>query len=77
MKIELYTKDKEGKAEKVGESYVGGFPIVGATLNSSNGIKYLILDHASEYDRNGKFVGCSAEVIQVENNPRQNKMILP
>lgn len=61
MKIELYTKDKEGKAEIV-DSYLGSLPVKGATVLSEKGILYEILDHASEYDRNGKFVGCSAEV---------------
>lgn len=66
MKIELYIRDEQGKCKSVGQSYSGGFPLVGATLNSSDGIKYLIKDHASEYDRHGRFEGCSAEVEPIE-----------
>jgi hypothetical protein len=66
MKIELYTKDEQGKAEKV-DSYLGSLPVKGATVLSEKGILYEILEYAMEYDRDKNFVGCSAEVKKFKN----------
>ena len=62
MKVELYTKDDQGKCEVVGEMNLQRPPIVGATVTSVKGYKYTIISHAMEYDRHGNFEGCSAEV---------------
>jgi hypothetical protein len=62
MKIELYTKDDQGKCEVVGEVFTPGYPLVGATITSEKGIKYLIVEWAVEYDRHKNFVSCSAQV---------------
>jgi hypothetical protein len=55
MKVELYTKDPQGKCEPVGASYIRGFPMVGATLNSDRGIKWQIVEYAMEYNRHNQF----------------------
>lgn len=67
MKVELYTKDSQGKCEVVGKMNTLGYPIVGATITSVDNTRYEIVSYAMEYDRHGNFEGCSAEVKTPEN----------
>ena len=62
MKVELYTRDSQGKCEVVGEVYKGLGPRIGASITCPKGIKYKILNCAIEYDRHGNLEGCSVEV---------------